>query len=206
MLDLDKANLELGQSSPQTIINWALTQANKPIVTTNFGPYEAVILHMVTQANPTITVIWVDSGYNTRATYTVAQNLIDRLSLNIDVYTPKVSAARQDAALGGIPSIDEERHAAFTEQFKLEPFSRAMQSVAPDIWFTAVRSEQTAFRRNMKVFSEGMNGVIKVAPLLYWEESQMNAYLEEHSLPNVDKYFDPTKAEAGRECGLHTKI
>jgi phosphoadenosine phosphosulfate reductase len=206
MLDLDKANLEFGQSSPQSIINWALEQANKPIVTTNFGPHEAVILHMVTQANPTISVIWIDSGYNTRATYTVAQSLIDRLSLNIDVYTPKVSAARQDAALGGIPSIDEERHAAFTEQFKLEPFSRAMQAVAPDIWFTAVRSEQTAFRRNMKVFSEGVNGVIKVAPLLHWKETQMNAYLEEHSLPNVDKYFDPTKAEAGRECGLHTKI
>jgi phosphoadenosine phosphosulfate reductase len=206
MLDLDKANLEFGQSSPQSIINWALEQAHKPIVTTNFGPHEAVILHMVTQANPTISVIWIDSGYNTRATYTVAQSLIDRLSLNIDVYTPKVSAARQDAALGGIPSIDEERHAAFTEQFKLEPFSRAMQAVAPDIWFTAVRSEQTAFRRNMKVFSEGVNGVIKVAPLLHWKETQMNAYLEEHSLPNVDKYFDPTKAEAGRECGLHTKI
>jgi phosphoadenosine phosphosulfate reductase len=206
MLDLDKANLEFGQSSPQSIINWALEQANKPIVTTNFGPHEAVILHMVTQANPTISVIWIDSGYNTRATYTVAQSLIDRLNLNIDVYTPKVSAARQDAALGGIPSIDEERHAAFTEQFKLEPFSRAMQAVAPDIWFTAVRSEQTAFRRNMKVFSEGVNGVIKVAPLLHWKETQMNAYLEEHSLPNVDKYFDPTKAEAGRECGLHTKI
>jgi phosphoadenosine phosphosulfate reductase len=206
MLDLDKANLEFGQSSPQSIINWALEQAHKPIVTTNFGPHEAVILHMVTQANPTISVIWIDSGYNTRATYTVAQSLIDRLNLNIDVYTPKVSAARQDAALGGIPSIDEERHAAFTEQFKLEPFSRAMQAVAPDIWFTAVRSEQTAFRRNMKVFSEGVNGVIKVAPLLQWKETQMNAYLEEHSLPNVDKYFDPTKAEAGRECGLHTKI
>jgi phosphoadenosine phosphosulfate reductase len=206
MLDLDKANLEFGQSSPQSIINWALEQAHKPIVTTNFGPHEAVILHMVTQANPTISVIWIDSGYNTRATYTVAQSLIDRLNLNIDVYTPKVSAARQDAALGGIPSIDEERHAAFTEQFKLEPFSRAMQAVAPDIWFTAVRSEQTAFRRNMKVFSEGVNGVIKVAPLLHWKETQMNAYLEEHSLPNVDKYFDPTKAEAGRECGLHTKI
>ncbi len=206
MLDLDKANLEFGQSSPQSIINWALEQANKPIVTTNFGPHEAVILHMVTQANPTISVIWIDSGYNTRATYTVAQSLIDRLNLNIDVYTPKVSAARQDAALGGIPSIDEERHAAFTEQFKLEPFSRAMQAVAPDIWFTAVRSEQTAFRRNMKVFSEGVNGVIKVAPLLHWKETQMNAYLQEHSLPNVDKYFDPTKAEAGRECGLHTKI
>jgi phosphoadenosine phosphosulfate reductase len=206
MLDLDKANLEFGQSSPQSIINWALEQAHKPIVTTNFGPHEAVILHMVTQANPTISVIWIDSGYNTRATYTVAQSLIDRLNLNIDVYTPKVSAARQDATLGGIPSIDEERHAAFTEQFKLEPFSRAMQAVAPDIWFTAVRSEQTAFRRNMKVFSEGVNGVIKVAPLLHWKETQMNAYLEEHSLPNVDKYFDPTKAEAGRECGLHTKI
>ncbi|WP_421861841.1 phosphoadenosine phosphosulfate reductase family protein [Motiliproteus sp.] len=206
MLDIAKANQELLNASPQQIIEWAIKQAKNPITTTNFGPFEAVILHMAVQVKADIPVVWIDSGYNTRETYKVAQQLIDTLNLNIDVYTPKVSAARCDAALGGIPSVDDERHAEFTEQFKLEPFARAMNEYQPDVWLTAVRSEQTAFRQEMEIVGTGPNGVLKVAPLLHWKEADMQRYLEENDLPNVIKYFDPTKALANRECGLHTKL
>ncbi|ADZ90960.1 phosphoadenosine phosphosulfate reductase family protein [Marinomonas mediterranea] len=206
MIDIEKANAELEGATPQAIIEWALGQANKPIVTTNFGPHEAVILHMATQVNPNIPVIWIDSGYNVRDTYKVAEEIIEKLNLNLEVYTPKVSAARRDAALGGIPSVDDEAHAEFTEQFKLEPFRRAMADQAPDIWLTAVRSEQTEFRKDMSVVETGPNGVVKVAPVLHWKEADMMTYLEENGLPTPDHYFDPTKAQFGRECGLHTKL
>ena len=206
MLDIDKVNQELAGATPQKVIEWVLSVADKPLVTTNFGPFEAVILHMATQIKADIPVIWVDSGYNTRETYKVAQQLIEALDLNIDVYTPKISAARRDAALGGIPSIEDEGHAEFTQQFKLEPFSRAMKEHQPDVWLTAVRSEQTAFRQEMELVSQGPDGMLKVAPVLHWKEDDMQAYLEQFGLPNVEKYFDPTKALANRECGLHTKL
>jgi len=206
MIEIESTNKALANATPQEIIRKALENATNPLTTTNFGPHEAVILHIATQIKPDIKVVWVDSGYNTRNTYKVAQALIEKLNLNIEVYTPKVSAARQDAALGGIPSVEEERHAEFTQAFKLEPFSRAMDEIKPDVWFTAVRSEQTEFRQGMEIFSAGPNDVLKVAPLLNWKEADMDAYLAEHDLPNVDKYFDPTKAVANRECGLHTLI
>lgn len=206
MFDYQPLNQELKQSTPQSIIERALALSERPVVTTNFGPFEAVILHMVTQIQPDIPVIWIDSGYNTRDTYKTAEKLIEDLKLNVDVFTPKVSAARRDAALGGIPAVDDEGHDEFTRQFKLEPFTRAMDTHQPDVWFTAVRSEQTAFRENMEVFSTGLKDIVKVAPVLHWKESDMQAYLEQHGLPNVEKYFDPTKAEANRECGLHTRL
>ncbi len=206
MLDIDKVNQELAGATPQKVIEWALSVADKPLVTTNFGPFEAVILHMATQIKADIPVIWIDSGYNTRETYKVAQQIIEALDLNIDVYTPKISAARRDAALGGIPSIEDEGHAEFTQQFKLEPFSRAMKEHQPDVWLTAVRSEQTAFRQEMELVSQGPDGMLKVAPVLHWKEADMQTYLEQFGLPNVEKYFDPTKALANRECGLHTKL
>lgn len=206
MTDLSKANELLAGKTAQEIVEWAIAQGSKPVVTTNFGPHEAVILHMATQVQPEIQVIWIDSGYNTRETYKVAQQLIDELKLNIDVFTPKTSAARQDAVLGGIPPVDSPNHAEFTENFKLEPFTRAMNELAPDVWLTAVRAEQTAFRAGMQVVETGPNGVTKVAPLLSWTTEDMENYLQEHNLPNVTKYFDPTKALANRECGLHTKL
>lgn len=206
MIDIANANLQLADADPQTIVRWAIENGSNPLVTTNFGPHEAVILHMATQVKADIPVIWIDSGYNTRETYKVAEELISTLNLNIDVYTPKVSAARRDAALGGIPAVDDPAHEEFTRQFKLEPFERAMAEAKPDVWLTAVRKEQTAFRQEMDIVSTGPNGVLKVAPVLNWNESDMQTYLEDNNLPNVSKYFDPTKAISNRECGLHTKI
>ena len=58
----------------------------------------------------------------------------------------------------------------------------------------------------MEVFSTGLNGVLKVAPLLHFKEEDMNAYLKKHNLENVKNYFDPTKGLANRECGLHSKL
>jgi phosphoadenosine phosphosulfate reductase len=81
-----------------------------------------------------------------------------------------------------------------------------MDEIKPDVWFTAVRSEQTEFRQGMEIVSTGPNGILKIAPLLNWKEADMDAYLAKYDLPNVDKYFDPTKAIANRECGLHTQL
>ncbi|UTW44710.1 phosphoadenosine phosphosulfate reductase family protein [bacterium SCSIO 12696] len=206
MIDIAQANQQLQGATPQQIIEAALQDSAKPLVSTNFGPYEAVILHMATQVKADIPVIWVDSGYNTRDTYRTADKLIELLNLNIQVYTPTMTTGRWDLAHGGVPDIDEDRHATFTEHFKLEPFARAMAEQRPDVWLTAVRSEQTAFRQNMEVFAEGANGVTKVAPLLHWKEADMQKYLQQHNLPNVESYFDPTKGLANRECGLHTQL
>ena len=206
MINIDKTNRTLTALTPQDIMKWAIELAEKPIVTTNFGPYEAVILHMAVQVKPDIPVVWIDSGYNTRETYLVAKKLIEQLHLNCEVYTPRVSAARCDAALGGIPDLDDPRHGEFTEQFKLEPFSRAMKEQQPDVWLTAVRREQTAFRQDMDIVSLGPNDTLKVAPVLHFSEADMQDYLTQFNLPNVTNYFDPTKGLAHRECGLHTKL
>ena len=46
---ISKANAELRPKSPLEIIRWAIAQASgRAIVSTNFRPYEAVILHLVT--------------------------------------------------------------------------------------------------------------------------------------------------------------
>ncbi|MBP6496342.1 MAG: phosphoadenylylsulfate reductase, partial [Psychrobacter sp.] len=68
-LDIDQANQDLQGKSPEQIVEWALSQAKNPISTTNFRPYESAILHLVASLRPDITVLWVDSGYNTDATY-----------------------------------------------------------------------------------------------------------------------------------------
>lgn len=205
-IDLQAANQALEGKSPQEIIEWALSQSDNPLVTTNFRPYESVILHMAAQVKPDIKVLWVDSGYNTSATYRFAEKLIQDLNLNVVTYIPEMTSARRNVLMKGIPDIDDPLHEEFTRQVKLEPFQRALSELKPDLWLNAIRKDQTEFRQSLDIISASKDGIIKVAPLYNWAEGDLEAYLSEHNLPNEHDYFDPTKAVETRECGLHTQL
>lgn len=205
-INIDQANQELQGKTPEQIVEWALAKAENPIITTNFRPYESAILHLVAKQKPDITVLWVDSSYNTRATYDFANKLIKDLNLNVVTYIPKQTSAHRDATMNGIPSVNNPLHDEFTEQVKLEPFKRALSELKPDVWFNAIRKDQTEFRQGLDVLSQSKDGVLKVAPLFYKNDKDLDAYLAEHELPNEFDYFDPTKVEENRECGLHTQL
>ncbi len=201
--EIQNLNRQFKGIPPEEIISWAIGHGKKPVVTTNFRPYEVAILHAVTEVDSNIPVIWCDTGYNTPQTYKHAEELIQRLGLNIKLYVPKQTSAHRDAIMG-IPQIDDPRHAEFTEQVKLEPFKRAMAEHKPDVWFTNLRKGQTAHRDSLDVLSMSKDGVLKVSPFYHWSDTQLDAYLKLRNLPNEHNYFDPTKVLANRECGLHT--
>lgn len=199
---IEELNKAYKDAAPVDIIKKAFELSNRAIVTTNFRPYEAAILHAVSSVEPKIPVVWCDTGYNTPQTYKHAEQLIKDLNLNIFLYVPKQTAAHRDVVMG-IPSVDAPEHALFTEQVKLEPFRRAMEEHQPEVWFTNLRKGQTAFRDSIGIFSLSKDGVLKVSPFYYWADKKLDGYLEENNLPNEFKYFDPTKALENRECGLH---
>ncbi len=205
---ISKANAELRNKSPLEIVRWAIAQANgRAIVSTNFRPYEAVILHLCTQVQPDIPVLWVDHGYNRPATYQHAGQLKTLLKLNLKTFVPKMNAAHYDAVFGGPPDPtpeNEERIKAFSTAMKLEPFQRGMKELAPTVWLTALRKVQNPNRAGLDIVSEDKNfGALKVSPVFYLSDADMETYLKQHHLPNEWDYFDPAKADDKRECGLH---
>jgi len=204
-LDLDRINADLRHAAPEAIVRWALAQGLPTIASTSMGPGAGVMLHLVSRLAPSLPVIWVDTGYNLSETYRTAEALRERLDLNLRVYTPAMTAERRQALHGPIPSIEEtERHALFTRQVKLEPFERALAEHRPALWLTGIRREETAYRRELDVVTRDSRGLLKVAPLFHWQQARLDAYLDEHGLPDSERYFDPTKVHAGRECGLHS--
>ena len=201
-----KWNAELRHLSPLEITRWAVSQADgRAIVSTNFRPYEAVILHLAVQAQPRIPVLWVDHGYNRPATYRHAEELRSLLGLEIRAYLPRISAAHRDAVYGPIPSIDDEEGLKeFSALMKLEPFQRGMKEMAPRVWITALRKVQNPNRAELDIVSLDSNfGTLKVSPVFYLSDADLEQYLENHNLPNEWDYFDPAKADEKRECGLH---
>ncbi len=199
-------NTFLRANSPLDIVRWAIAQAGgRAIVSTNFRPYEAVILHLAVQAQPDIPVLWVDHGYNRPATYLHAEALRAKLGLNLKPFLPRVTPAHRDAMHGPIPTTeDEEGLKKFSTVMKLEPFQRGMKELAPTVWITALRKVQNPNRAGLDIVSHDENfGALKVSPLFYHSDDDLEAYLAQHQLPNEWDYFDPAKADEKRECGLH---
>lgn len=204
-LDLDSVNASLRHASAQDIVRWALGLGKKTISTTSMGRNAAVMLHIVSQVDPSVPTIWVDTGYNLRDTYLVAERLVRDLNINIHIYSPHMTSERRNAIMGGVPTVDEEeRHREFTRQVKLEPFERALDEFQPEVWLTGIRREETEHRKSLDIVSLDNRGIVKVAPLFYWSDAEMDDYMDRYELPTCRHYFDPTKVHDGRECGLHT--
>ncbi|MDX1377091.1 MAG: phosphoadenosine phosphosulfate reductase family protein, partial [Burkholderiales bacterium] len=74
----------------------------------------------------------------------------------------------------------------------------------PSIWITALRKVQNPNREGMDIVTADNNfGTVKVNPVFYLTDADMEAYLKQNNLPNEWDYFDPAKADEKRECGLH---
>lgn len=204
--DLSAINAELAGKSPDEIISWAASLEKRTIMTTTFGDHSAVILHMVSSIMRHINIIWVDTGYNSSATYRFADKLMNWLDLKVDIFSPLMTSARRNVLMKGIPEVGEPLHEEFSRQVKFEPFERAFREIKPEVWITGVRREQTEHRKNLDIVTWTKEGYLKVAPILDWTEQDLDDYLEEHKLPNEPDYYDPTKGQETRECGLHTKF
>ena len=200
--DIAKANAEFGRD-PERLTAWALGLGKRAFCSSSFGPFSAVTLHMATRVQPQIPVIWIDSGYGTAAMYRYVDEVTALLGLNLHIVRPRRSRAHREAADGPLPALGDPGHEAFTREVKLEPFDRALQELGAQVWITGIRAEETAERAGMDPISRARDGVIRVAPVLHWSARQMNDYLKQHGLPNNFDYFDPTKVDDKRECGLH---
>ena len=129
----------------------------------------------------------------------------DRLNLNIKLYTPIHTTAYREAVMGKMPEIDDPEHEQFTEEVKLEPFRRAMKEIKPDLWITNLRAGQTAFRDNLDIFNKTETGLLKISPFYFWSDVDLDGYMKENKLINEYDYYDPTKVDEKRECGLHNR-
>lgn len=211
--EIDHLNAAATHMDAGQILHLALTTdtgAGPAAVTTNFRPYESVILHLAVQERPGIPVLWIDHGANLPETYRYAEACRTQLRLNLIPSLPKMTTAHWLALYGpNLPAPDEvERVEDFSRVMKLEPFERGMKELAPSVWITALRREQNARRASeLRIFEwDPKFGCLKVNPLLDWTQPQLEQYVESHDLPNERTYYDPAKGHESHECGLHARL
>lgn len=147
-------------------------------VVSSFGTESAVLLHLVSSADPSVPVIFVDTLKMFDETLKYRETLIDRLGLeNASVVQPasEVLAAKDENGLRW--SWDPEGCCAIR---KVEPLARAKQGL--DTWISGRKAFQSMTRENLLRF-EIEDGRLKINPLGDWVKGDLEKYFEDHDLP-----------------------
>lgn len=227
VLPATSANLysDLTLYSAEERVAWAVeTYGERLVMSTSFGIQSAVMLHLVAQVAPRIPVVFIDTGYLFPETYRFADELTRRLDLNLKVYQPAMTAARQEALGGkqwenGVKGL--ERYNLIN---KVEPMDRALRELTAEAWLAGLRRTQATSREALPVVQR-QNRVTKIHPIIDWDSRAVHRYLEEHGLPyhplrengyvSVGDWHSSSPLAAGmteeqtrfggvkRECGLH---
>ena len=220
-------------ATPAELLRIGIETANGPVsLACSFSLEDVVIIDIAQQAGIKLGFFALDTGRLNEETYEVADALVERYRLKIDWYFPhheNVEAVERGKGMFSFRESLQNRHECCHIR-KVEPLSRALNRL--NGWVTGMRREQSVTRNDLKAIErdELNNGIIKINPLISWDEEQLISYTEEHRLPQNRLYsqgfrsigcapctraVQPNEdARAGRwwwenpehkECGLHRR-
>lgn len=220
-------------STPQEILRSGIEAAGGPVsLACSFSLEDIVIIDMAHEAGLPLGVFALDTGRLNEETYEVADAVAERYRLKIDWYFPRhddvQALERADGLFSFRESLDK-RHQCCAIR-KVEPLARALKDLAG--WATGMRREQSVTRTDLTAIERDKlnGGILKINPLLNWNEEQVVTYTEERRLPKNRLYSlgyrsigcapctravkEGEDARAGRwwwenpenkECGLHRR-
>jgi phosphoadenosine phosphosulfate reductase len=214
-------------SSAEDIIRWAIDAFGKSLVLqTSAGIQSAVMLHLATQIDPNMKVVFVDTGYLPQETIRYMETLRSELSVNLTTVRPQLTPDQIESKYGKLWELN---HTLYGEITKVEPMKRAVNDLGAAAVLSGVRAEQTANRYALEKVSYDMAcDRPKVLPILDWSKDQIYKYLDKHRLPRhplesvgfatVGDNHSSRAMEAGevderatrfggkaQECGLHAR-
>ena len=194
-----------------------LAAAGKPCITSSFQAECVVLVHMLREIRPDIPVLFLDTVHHFAETYAYRDELAGRWRLNL--VNLKAAEPR--------PGLWQTDTQACCARHKVGPLFEALEGY--DVWFTALRREQSASRANLaeiEPFTLPSGNVLrKVSPLAGWTTKDVWSYAKTHAIPLLPLYelgytsigcepcttlpLDVANPRSGRwqgqklECGIH---
>jgi len=151
----------------------------------SFSVEDVVIIDMAMEMKLPIGIFALDTGRLNEETYEVADAIVERYRLKIEWYFPRHEAVENLLKEKGTFSFRESlenRHECCHIR-KVEPLGRALKGLGG--WITGMRREQSVTRTDLAPLEiDALNGgILKINPLLDWDERQVWDYENSRSLP-----------------------
>ncbi|MEO6339253.1 MAG: phosphoadenylyl-sulfate reductase [Caulobacteraceae bacterium] len=170
---------QLRDATPQEIIRAALAAfPGRLALSSSFGAESAVLLHMVSQIDPSLPILFLETGMLFGQTLDYRKSLSAKLGLT-DVRDLKPAPA--DLLATDPKNILHKTDIdACCNIRKVIPLDTALEGF--DAWITGRKRFHGANRARLRVVEAGGRHV-KFNPLANWGKAELDAYVAEHDLP-----------------------
>jgi len=165
--------------SAHRAIERALEDYNGKIaLVSSLGVDSVVLLHMVSQVDKNVPVIFLDTGKHFRETLAYRDMIIEDLGLtNFQNIRPDPIALKAEDPNG---ELNETMPDSCCDLRKVRPLEASIRGF--DARITGRKRYQTAERANMPIL-EQIGKQSKINPLAYWKAKDVTAYIQKHDLP-----------------------
>jgi phosphoadenosine phosphosulfate reductase len=201
-----------------SIITDALAGAQAPCLTSSFQAECVVLNHMLRQERPDLPILFLETFHHFPQTLEYRDEMTAKWQLNLI----NLKAPQPIVGLWQMESTD-----ACCARHKVGPLFSALEQY--DVWFTALRRDQSASRANLQEVEPfrlpSGKMIQRVAPLASWTAKDVWAYAKANGIPLLPLYDlgytsigcepctalpdDPSNPRSGRwqgkklECGIH---
>jgi phosphoadenosine phosphosulfate reductase len=205
-------------SDVQRLIARVLADAKAPCLTSSFQAECVVLTHLLHEQRPDLPVLFLDTFHHFAQTLEYRDEMTRKWNLNLI----RLGAVEPRPGLWEAESTD-----ACCRRHKVEPLFGALESY--DVWFTALRRDQSASRANLQEIEPfrlpSGKTIQRVSPLAAWTAKDVRTYARQYDIPLLPLYdlgytsigcepctsfpLDPGNPRSGRwggqklECGIH---
>lgn len=167
--DLAALDARLTHSPATTIIRWAVDTFGGRLCLTS-SMQDTVLIDLATRVDPSIEVIFLDTGYHFPETLATAERV--RRRYGIDLVVPPAPLPLDDQWMDDPDGCCAAR--------KVAPLERALAGKAA--WLSGLRRAETAARATAPVISRDKRGLVKVNPIASWSDQDVAGYAADRDL------------------------
>lgn len=230
-LNVERSNLEElsrkweGQPAQTTLIEAVGAFGETLVLACSFGPEDIVLIDLLSKADPTANVFFIDTGYHFPETLALKDRILARYpQLRLETVMPLATVESQDAQYGA--RLYERNPDSCCAMRKVEPLNRVLHGYKA--WITGMRREQAPTRSDIGIVQwDARRDMVKFNPLATWSNADVWKYVVDHKLaynplhdqgypsigcapctaavsPGQDPRSGRWSGKGKTECGLHT--
>jgi len=176
----------LEDATPEEILQAGVTAAAGPVqIACSFSVEDLTIINMVHELKLPVGIFALDTGRLNEETYQVAEGITERYGVSINWHFPKPELIEELLRAKGPYSFRESlenRHECCKIR-KVEPLGRALEGLRG--WVTGLRRDQGTTRTDLPSLEidQMHGGILKINPLINWNDSMLQDYAKKHRLP-----------------------
>jgi phosphoadenosine phosphosulfate reductase len=168
--EMASLNEQFENAPASEIIRWAVDTFH-PHLALTASMTDAVLIDLAVTVEPSIEVVFIDTGYHFPETLETVEHVRRKYGLNLRMMT--------------VPHHDEELWKVDPENccsaIKVGQLDRAL--MGKEAWMSGLRRAESPTRAGASILSLDLRGLVKINPIANWSDLDVQGYIADHDVP-----------------------